>query len=67
MTIYLLAYLLASSVLGPFMAEIVMNRGSEDDTARIINNALAFWIWPLLAAIVLAAFVLGKARKWGWL
>lgn len=64
MSIYLLAYLLASSVLGPFLAELVLNRnGDEDDASRVINNALSFWVWPLLAAIVLLVLIRSKGKS----
>ena len=64
MSIYLLAYLLASSVLGPFLAEMVLNRnGDENDASRVINNALSFWVWPLLAAIVLLVLILSKGKS----
>lgn len=64
MSIYLLAYLLASSVLGPFLAELVLNRnGDEDDASRVIKNALSFWVWPLLAAIVLLVLIRSKGKS----
>ncbi len=63
---YVLAYILAGSVIAPFLAEVVMNRhGTADDITRVINNVIAFWLWPLLAVMVVAVSIDRMARKWG--